>query len=71
MGYSVVKGEHAVAAIEIWIPRKDRRSGNNDSAPQINADSPLDSTPQKQEFVRKKSFFFKRSQVKKSERKAG
>lgn len=71
MGYSVIKGEHAIAAIEIWIPRKDRRSDNNDSEPNIKADSPLDSTLQKQEFVKKRSFFFKRSQVKKSERKAG
>lgn len=71
MGYSVVKGEHAIAAIEIWIPRKDRKSGTNDSTAEIRADSPLDIAPQKQEFVKKRSFFFKRSQVKKSERKAG
>lgn len=71
MGYSVVKGEHAVAAIEIWIPRKDRKSGSGDSSSEIKADSPLDVTPKKPEFVKKKSFFFKRSQVKKSERKAG
>lgn len=71
MGYSVVKGEHAVAAIEIWIPRKDRKSRSGDSSSEIKADSPLDVTPKKPEFVKKKSFFFKRSQVKKSERKAG
>lgn len=69
-GYSVIKGQHCIAAIEIWLPRKQgkRADGSKEAALKISADSPLDITPKKQEFVKKKAFFFKRSQVKRRER---
>lgn len=72
MGYSVIKGQHAIAGIEIWIPRKKEKKSDTEkeSIPEISKDSSfVDITPKKQEFVKKKAYFFKRSQVQKRERK--
>lgn len=61
MGYSVIKGQHAVAAIEIWIPKTDSKDENKDDA-----DVKTESI-KKKDFVKKRAFFFKRDQVKERE----
>ena len=51
-GYKVKKGEHALAAIEIWIPKKKNENTS-------------ESREEKEKFIKKKSYFFKQEQVEK------
>ena len=68
-GYTVVKGQHAVAVIEIWIPRKkDEEKKKKTGKETESKEKDAKEITIRREFVKKKAYFFKKSQVKKSER---
>lgn len=61
-----VKGQHAVASIEIWIKRND---GNGQDNRESSKDDTLCDVTDKPEFIKKKAYFFTLSQAHKMERK--
>lgn len=54
-GYSVKKGEHAIAAVEIWVTKKKQKEYDDKKSKEI--------TTTQKEFIKQKAYFFKRDQV--------
>lgn len=69
-GYVVKRGEHAVAVIEIWMPKKNRSMKKKSEEKSDESSASEDKaviSPEKQDFYKKKAFFFRMCQVEKQQ----
>lgn len=67
-GFVVKRGEHAVATIEIWMPRRKKASDKKKNVDDTDTNGTSDKTEEivrKQDFYKKKAFFFRMCQVEK------
>lgn len=69
-GFIVKRGEHATAIIEIWMPKKKTSSKKKNAEKTDDTAASADKaevSPEKQDFYKKRAFFFRRCQVQKME----